>query len=102
MPTLIIKGKITKGYDHWLAAFDGSEDLRNTKYGIQTIYRGQDLNEPNIIHVVMRTPTMEAVQKHMKNDAELISEAVVTQVQKLTQCSWHQIRYIDFSGLKAC
>ncbi len=75
MPTLIIKGKITKGYDHWLAAFDGSEDLRNSKYGIKTIYRGQDLNEPDTIHVVMQTPTMEAVQKHMKNDAELISEA---------------------------
>ena len=75
MPTLIIKGKITKGYDHWLAAFDGSEDQRNTKYGIKTIYRGQDLNEPDTIHVVMQTPTMEAVKKHMENDAELISEA---------------------------
>ena len=75
MPTLIIKGKITKGYDHWLAAYDGSEDLRNDKYGINTIYRGQDLNEPDTIHVVMHTPTMEAIQTHMENDAELISEA---------------------------
>ena len=45
MPTLILKQKITKGYDHWLAAFDGAEDLRNDKYGIKTIYRGQDVND---------------------------------------------------------
>ena len=75
MPTLIIKGKILKAYDHWLAAYDGSEDLRSNKYGIKTIYRGQDLNEADTIHVVMHTPTMEAMQTHMENDAELISEA---------------------------
>ena len=75
MPTLIIKGKITKGYDHWLAAYDSAEDLRSSKYGIKTIYRGQDLHEPDTIHVVMHTPTMEAVQSHMENDSELISQA---------------------------
>ena len=41
MPTLILKQKITKGYEHWLAAFDGAEELRSG-YGIKTIYRGQD------------------------------------------------------------
>ena len=35
MPTLILKQKITKGYDHWLAAFDGAEELRSG-YGIKT------------------------------------------------------------------
>ena len=39
MPTLILKQKITKGYEHWLAAFDGAEELRSG-YGIKTIYRG--------------------------------------------------------------
>ena len=34
MPTLILKQKITKGYDHWLAAFDGAEGLRNSKYDV--------------------------------------------------------------------
>ena len=51
MPTLILKQKITKGYDHWLAAFDGAEDLRNDKYGIKTIYRGQDVNDKDTSHV---------------------------------------------------
>jgi hypothetical protein len=43
MPTLILKQKITKGYDHWLATYDGAEDLRNSKYSIKTIYRGHDV-----------------------------------------------------------
>ena len=51
MPTLILKQKITKGYDHWLAAFDGAEGLRSSKYGIKTIYRGQDVNDNDTIHV---------------------------------------------------
>ena len=29
MPTVIIKGKMTKGYDHWLAAFEGLEERRD-------------------------------------------------------------------------
>ena len=31
MPTLILKQKVTKGYDQWLAAYDGAEELRITK-----------------------------------------------------------------------
>ena len=34
MPTIILKQKITKGYEHWLAAFDGAEDL-NPKWLIK-------------------------------------------------------------------
>ena len=41
MPTLVIKGKITKGYDHWLAEYDGLEKHREENYGIKTIYRGK-------------------------------------------------------------
>ena len=60
----------------WLAAFDGSEDLQlNTRIRYQNHIPWSNLNEPDTIHVVMQTPTMEAVQKHMENDAELISEA---------------------------
>ena len=75
MPTLVIKGKITKGYDHWLAEYDGLEKYREENYGIKTIYRGQNLKETETIHIVMFTPTMEALQKHMENDAEIISKA---------------------------
>ena len=75
MPTLILIQKITKGYDHWLAAFDGAEDLRSSKYGIKTIYRGQDVNDNDTIHVVMYTPNMDVIQEHMENEAELIASA---------------------------
>ena len=29
MTTLVIKGKITKGYDHWVKVYDKAEELRN-------------------------------------------------------------------------
>ena len=75
MPTLVIKGKITKGYDHWLEAFDGAEELRNANYGIKCLYRGHEVNDPDTIHVVLYTPSMETIQQHMENDSELIVEA---------------------------
>ena len=57
MPTLVIKGKITKGYEHWLEAFDGSENMRNSKYGIKCLYRGYQMDDPDTIHVVLYTPS---------------------------------------------
>ena len=75
MPTLVIKGKITKGYDHWLDAFDGSEEMRNSRYGIKCLYRGHEIDDPDTIHVVLFTPSIETVQQHMHNDAELIVQA---------------------------
>ena len=75
MPTLVIKGKITKGYDHWVKVYDDAEDLRNSKYGIKTVYRGHELEDPNTIHVVMFTPNMDVLQQHMENEAELIADA---------------------------
>ena len=53
MTTLVIKGKITKGYDHWVKVYDKAEELRKSKYGIKTIYRGHEIENSNIIHVVM-------------------------------------------------
>ncbi len=75
MPTLIIKSKITKGYEHWVKAYDNAEDLRVSQYGIKTLYRGHDLQEENTVHVVMNTPSMEALQQHMENDAALMADA---------------------------
>ena len=75
MPTVIIKGKMTKGYDHWLAAFEGLEERRDKDYGIRTLYRGQDLQEADTFHLVMFTPSLEVLQSHMENEAVLIAEA---------------------------
>ncbi|MFL2766570.1 MAG: DUF3764 family protein [Paracoccaceae bacterium] len=75
MPSLILKQKITKGYEHWLAAYDGAEELRSSKYGIKTIYRGQDAADADTIHVVMYTPSMKVIEEHMQNEADLIAAA---------------------------
>ncbi len=75
MPTLIIKTKVTKGYDHWAKSFDGAEELRVSQYGIKTLYRGHELGDPNSVQVVMHTPTMEALQSHMEKDAALMADA---------------------------
>ena len=75
MPTLVIKGKITKEYNHWVKVFDDVGELRESKYGIKTIYRGHELADESTIHVVLHTPSMEALQEHMQNESEKIAEA---------------------------
>ena len=90
MPTLVIKGKITKGYDHWVKVYDEAEDLRNSKYGIKTVYRGHELEDPNTIHVVMFTPNMNVLQQHMENEADLIADAggdPSPEANHITMCS---------------
>ena len=49
--------------------------LRESKYGIKTIYRGHELADESTIHVVLHTPSMEALQEHMQNESEKIAEA---------------------------
>ena len=90
MPTLVIKGKITKGYDHWVKVYDEAEDLRNSKYGIKTVYRGHELEDPNTIHVVMFTPNMDVLQQHMENEADPIADAggdPSPEANHITMCS---------------
>ena len=90
MPTLVIKGKITKGYDHWVKVYDDAEHLRNSKYGIKTVYRGHELEDQNTIHVVMFTPNMDVLQQHMENEADLIADAggdPSPEANHITMCS---------------
>ena len=42
MPTLIIKTKITKGYEHWSKADDSAEELRVSQYGIRPCIEGMN------------------------------------------------------------
>ena len=98
MPTLVIKGKITKGYDHWVRVYDEAEKLRNSKYKIKTIYRGHELEDPNTIHVVMYTPSMEVLQQHMENEAKLIETAggdPNPEANVIVLCSdWSKLKFI--------
>ena len=75
MPSLVIKGKIIKEYSHWGKVCDKAEDLKNSKYGIKTIYRGHEMEDESTIHVVMNTPSMEVLQEHMESEAKLIASA---------------------------
>ena len=75
MPTLVIKGKIMKDYSHWVKVYDEAEKLRNSKSGIRTIYRGYEMEDESIIHVVMNTPRMEVLNQNIGNEAELIASA---------------------------
>ena len=38
MTNLVIKGKITKGNEYQVKEYDQAEELRDSKYGIKTIY----------------------------------------------------------------
>ena len=46
------------------------------KNRIKTIYRGHEFEDSNTIHAVMQTPSMDVLQQHMENEAELVAEAV--------------------------
>ena len=39
------------------------------------MYRGNEVSDPDTIHVVMYTPSMEVIKEHRKNEAERIAAA---------------------------
>ena len=59
MPTLVIKGIITKGYEHLVKVYDQTYELRYTKYGIKTIDRGHELEVPNTRDDIVNTPSLD-------------------------------------------
>ena len=86
-----LKGKVTE-IEGQLSSlvYDEAEDLRNSKYGIKTVYRGHELEDPNTIHVVMFTPNMDVLQQHMENEADLIADAggdPSPEANHITMCS---------------
>ena len=87
MPTVIIRGKLEKSYDHWVAAFNAHESARKA-VGLNVLYRGYDLNDSGVIHIVMHTPSMETLSKFMQDNAEYIKESGNTPGSlELTVCS---------------
>ena len=74
MPTVIIKGKLEKSYDHWVAAFDAHESARKSA-GLNVLYRGHDLSDSAAIHIVLQTPSMETLSKFMQDNADYMKES---------------------------
>ena len=85
MPILVIKGKITKGYGHWVKVHDDAEELR---------IQNMELEDPTTIHIVIYTPSMEALQKHMENDLNYLRKLVEILVLRLVWLPFAAIKKV--------
>ena len=65
-----------KDWGHWKKAFDSHSGPREVA-GIKTIYVGNELENPNKVHVVMETPAADTMQKFMQQpeNAKVIEES---------------------------
>jgi len=60
MPTVIMKAKLEKSYEHWVKAFDGHKPVREAA-GIKDIYRGHLIDDATTVQVIMHTPSMKVM-----------------------------------------
>ena len=65
-----------KDWDHWKKAFDDHREPRET-FGIKTIYVGNEIENPNKVHIVMDTPSADTMQKFMQQpeNSKVIAES---------------------------
>jgi hypothetical protein len=63
-------------WDHWKKMFDEHSGPRQ-EAGIKTIYVGNELDNPNKVHVVMQTPAADTMQKFMQDpeNSKLIEQS---------------------------
>ncbi len=63
-------------WDHWKKMFDEHSGPRQ-EAGIKTIYVGNELDNPNKVHVVMQTPAADTIQKFMQDpeNAKIIEQS---------------------------
>ena len=66
-------------WDHWKKMFDEHSGPRQ-EAGIKTIYVGNELDNPNKVHVVMQTPAADTMQKFMQDPEN----------SKIIEQSWHK------------
>ena len=50
---------------HWKNGFDNHAEARE-KASIKTIYVGNEIDNPNKVHIVMETPEADTMQKFMQ------------------------------------
>jgi len=55
-----------KDWVHWKKMFDEHSAPRDAA-GIKTIYVGNEIENPNKVHVVMETPAADTMQKFMQD-----------------------------------
>ena len=87
MPTVIMKAKLEKPYEHWVKAFDDHKPVREAA-GFKDLYRGHLMDDANTIQAVIYTPSMETLDQFMKDEAEVISEAGhIAESTEITVCT---------------
>ena len=61
---------------HWKKMFDGHSEKREA-VGIKTIYVGNEIENPNKVHIVMETPSADTMQKFMQDpeNAKVIEQS---------------------------
>ena len=52
MPKILMEAELSKGFDHWVRAFDADKEVLIAN-GFTTIYRGHKLDDPNTVVVLM-------------------------------------------------
>ena len=58
--------KLSKGYKHWKTGFDNlGPEMRAV--GMNIIFAGCEANDQNNVHMILGMPSIETVQKFLKN-----------------------------------
>lgn len=87
MPTLIMRAKLEKSWEHWVAAYDAHKTARE-EVGMKDIYRGHSADDTTTIHVVAWTPSMQVLEEFMQANANVIKDAGhIPESTKITVCS---------------
>ena len=87
MPTLIMKAKLEKPYEHWVKVFDNHRPAQE-EAGLKILYRGHVIDDPSTIQTVIYTPSMEVMQKFMEESGEVITNAGhIMDSTEMTVCS---------------
>ena len=65
-----------KDWDHWKKSFDAHKEPREAA-GIKTVYVGNEIDNPNKVHIVMETPAADTMKKFMQDpdNAKVIEES---------------------------
>ena len=58
----------TSSFEEWVAIFDDDQPQLN-KDDITTLTRGCNLDDPSQVRIVLRAPSLEAVQNNMAGNA---------------------------------
>jgi hypothetical protein len=87
MPVVIMSVSLSKSYTEWKKAFDSAEPVRRAA-GMQVIYVGHELKDPQTARIVQRVASLETMAQFVKDNADLIKESgALPDTIEVTPCS---------------